>query len=142
MTVPALKVTKGDRDRLASAAIAALRHERRSSASASMLLSEVARAVVIESDTPPPHVVAPHRDVEIHDNITNTNRRSQLVYPREDGSNRGLGIERAWCRINGACPWDARLNGATSAVIDTVYRTSGLTAERARSTTTPTGIRA
>jgi regulator of nucleoside diphosphate kinase len=86
MTVPALKVTKGDRDRLASAAIAALRHERRSSASASMLLSEVARAVVIESDTPPPHVVAPHRDVEIHDNITNTNRRLQLVYPGEDDS--------------------------------------------------------
>ena len=86
MTVPALKVTKGDRDRLASAAIAALRHERRSSASASMLLSEVARAVVIESDTPSPHVVAPHRDVEIYDNITNTNRRLQLVYPGEDDS--------------------------------------------------------
>ncbi len=49
-----------------------------------MLLSEIARATVVESDFPPPHVVAPHRDIEIHDNIANTKKRVQLVYPGED----------------------------------------------------------
>jgi regulator of nucleoside diphosphate kinase len=83
MTLPAVKITKADRDRLASAAMAALNHER-PSPGASMLLSEVVRATVIESDAPPPHVVAPHRDIDIHDNIANRKRRIRLVYPGEN----------------------------------------------------------
>ena len=87
MTIPAVRLTKADRDRLASAAVTALGHERPWSA-ASMLLSEISRATIIDSDSPLPRVVAPHRDIEIHDNITNTKKRLQLVYPGENEANR------------------------------------------------------
>jgi len=87
MTVPVVKLTKADRDKLASVVVTALGAERPSSA-VSMLLGEICRATVIDSDSLLPDVVAPHRDIEIHDNITNTKRRLQLVYPGESETDR------------------------------------------------------
>lgn len=87
MAIPAVKLTKADRDRLASVAVTALGHEGPSSA-ASMLLREVSRATIVDSESPLPNVVAPHRDIEIHDNVANTKRWLQLVYPGEIEINR------------------------------------------------------
>jgi len=84
--IPAVKLTKADRDRLASAAMIALAHERPSPA-ASMLLREIFRATIVDGDSPLPHVVAPHRNIEIHDNITDTKRQLQIVYPGENETN-------------------------------------------------------
>lgn len=87
MTIPAVRLTKADHDRLASAAVTALGHERPPYA-ASMLLSEISRATIVDSDSLLSNVVAPHRDIEIHDNITKTKRRLRLIYPGENEINR------------------------------------------------------
>jgi regulator of nucleoside diphosphate kinase len=88
MAIPAVKLTKADRDRLVSTAVAALEHEQRPSSAAAMLLSEISRATIIDSDFPLPDVVAPHRNVEIHDNIANVKKRLQLIYPGDSETNR------------------------------------------------------
>jgi regulator of nucleoside diphosphate kinase len=55
-----------------------------------MLLSEVGRATIVAQDSLPPQVVAVHSEVEIHDNVTNTNRRLRLVYPENAALDSGM----------------------------------------------------
>lgn len=82
MKLPPIMIAKDDRDRLMSIATAALESERATPVAA-MLLSEVGRATIVAQDSLPSQVVAVHAEVEIHDNITNTNRRLRLVYPED-----------------------------------------------------------
>jgi regulator of nucleoside diphosphate kinase len=49
---------------------------------ASTLLSEVCRARIVQGSLPA-HVVAVNSEVEIRDNVTNTDRRLRLVYPED-----------------------------------------------------------
>lgn len=83
MTIPTLKITGVERERLVDAATAALSHERPPPA-ASMLLGELRRATIVESDCLPPHVVTLHRGIVVRDNITDTKKRLYLVYPGEE----------------------------------------------------------
>jgi regulator of nucleoside diphosphate kinase len=80
-----------DRERLKGLAIAALGHEH-PDVGASMLLSEVARAVVVAREALSPNVVVMHSIVEIRDNIAKTNRLLRLVYPEEAATDSDVSV--------------------------------------------------
>lgn len=82
MALPPITTTKADRDRLVSTALTALRSGRVGPA-ATMLLSEVGRARIVDANSLPEQVVAVQSEVEVHGNITNTSRRLRLEYPEE-----------------------------------------------------------
>lgn len=80
MTLPAVTISKSDRERLISAATMALRSERPMLA-ASMLLREVGRATLVERKALPKDVVTLHSEVKIRDNVNNMVRPLRLVPP-------------------------------------------------------------
>src|SRR6185437_1996831 len=80
MTLPAITISERDRERLMSVATAAISGVRPAQG-ASMLLSEIGRAAVI--DSLPKGVVSVHSDVEFQDNVDKVVERTRLVYPEE-----------------------------------------------------------
>jgi regulator of nucleoside diphosphate kinase len=80
MKLPAITISGKDRERLISVAAAAMSSVRPVHG-ASMLLSEIGRATVVESL--PKGVVTVHSDVELRDNVHKTVKRVRLVYPDE-----------------------------------------------------------
>jgi regulator of nucleoside diphosphate kinase len=81
MPLPQIAIARADRDRLMSIATVAL-GSRGPTLAASTLLSELCRARIVQG-TLPPHVVAVNSEVEIRDNVTNTDKRLRLVYPED-----------------------------------------------------------
>lgn len=82
MTLPPVVISAGDRERLVSVAMSALKSDRAAPA-ASNLLSEVARASIVANEAVPQNVVVMGSEVEIHDDIRKTGARVRLVYPDE-----------------------------------------------------------
>lgn len=80
MKRPAITISEEDRERLISVATAKM-SSARPVRGASMLLSEIGRATVVESL--PKGVVTVHSDVELRDNVHKTVKRVHLVYPDE-----------------------------------------------------------
>lgn len=82
MALPTPMISESDRARLDSVATAALRSDRPTPA-ASMLLSEIGRAVIVVGTALPKGVVAVNSDVVVHDNVNSTLKRLRLVCPEE-----------------------------------------------------------
>jgi len=80
MTLPAITISEKDREQLMSVATAAISGVRPAQG-ASMLLSEIGRATVI--DPLPKGVVTVHSNVEFRDNVDEVVARTRLVYPDE-----------------------------------------------------------
>ena len=80
MTLPAITISEKDREQLMSVATAAISGVRPAQG-ASMLLSEIGRATVI--DPLPKGVVTVHSNVEFRDNVGKVVTRARLVYPDE-----------------------------------------------------------
>jgi regulator of nucleoside diphosphate kinase len=82
MALPSIIISARDRERLVSVAMSAL-GSNPAPATASNLLSEVARATIFTQDAVPPSVVAMGSEVEIHDDVRKSRARVRLVYPDE-----------------------------------------------------------
>ncbi|WGS18846.1 MULTISPECIES: GreA/GreB family elongation factor [unclassified Bradyrhizobium] len=80
--LPPVTISKTDRARLVSIAVAALT-DRRRSAAASNLLRELDRATIVPDAQFPENVVAVHSRVHLRDNITGEDSRITLVLPGE-----------------------------------------------------------
>jgi regulator of nucleoside diphosphate kinase len=91
MTLPSISIADTDRERLMGIATAAVGHER-PDVGASMLLSEVARAVVVAREALSRDVVAMHSIVEVRDNIAKTNRLLRLVFPEEAATDSDVSV--------------------------------------------------
>jgi regulator of nucleoside diphosphate kinase len=78
--LPPITISETDRERLVAVATSALT-DRCVSPAASILLREICRATIVPDDHLPTNVVAVHSHVDVHDNLTGTNRRIILIFP-------------------------------------------------------------
>jgi hypothetical protein len=81
--LPAVTITNKSRQRLVAIAKAALASEH-DGRGASMLLSEIARATVVQPGNLPPNVVDMNCEVDVRDNIKQTTDRLRIVYPGQE----------------------------------------------------------
>ena len=83
MTLPPVRISPTDRERLAAIAIDAMRTPRAPS-SAAILLSELARAIIIAEAELPPSVISMHSTVALRDDVNGVLSEMTLVFPDEE----------------------------------------------------------